>query len=255
MAKIAIGYRDRVQEATISATSERAGLPASNVATAQPSQIWRTVGGVTTAQLLIDFGAAVSIGYVYVGNTNMSQTGTLRIRLSAASNLSSPLYDSTALDAGVEAEYRCTFRTFTAVSARYLGLDFADAALSYLDVGRVMAGPCFRPEYNFAYGAKREHGDASVRTISENGNDYILRGVYRRGISFTLPAITTAEWEAHGEPMLRLNGSHLDVVVCLDPGASNIGRDTFAGLLEELPAWEMNFPGHNTASFRLMHRV
>ena len=179
----------------------------------------------------------------------------MRIRLSASSTLSSPLYDSGVAVAGVAPEYRCTFKTFTTAVARYLGLNFADASLPNIDVGRVIAGTCFRPSYNFSYGAKREHGDTSIRTVSENGNDYVLRGVYRRGISFTLPAVTIAEWAAHGEPLLRLAGVHQDVVICLDPSSSNIGRDTFAGLLEELPAWEMFFPGYDTASFRLMHRV
>lgn len=211
---------------------------------------------MTSTYLQADFGAAVSIGCICLGNTNLSAAGTWRIRLSANADMSSPGYDSTAVAAGVDPAFRLAVLFLASpVSRRYLRVDLSDGSLPHLEAGRLFAGAAFKPVHNFQFGAKREYPDQSRRFQSESGNDYVLRGSIRRAVAFTLPAVTTAEWEATLEPLLRLSGTSADVLVCLDPASSNLGRDTYLGLLDEIPAYEMNFPGHGTTSFRLAHRI
>ncbi len=204
----------------------------------------------------MDFGAAVSIGCIYLGNTNLSAAGTWRIRLSVNADMSSPGYDSTTVVAGVDPAFRLAVLFLASpVSRRYLRVDLSDGSLPHLEVGRLFAGAAFKPTHNFQFGAKREIRDWSRRFSSETGNDYVLRGSVQRAVSFSLSAVTTAEWEASLEPMLRLSGTSADVLVCLDPASSNVGRDTYFGLLDEIPAYEMNFPGHGSANFRVAHRL
>lgn len=178
------------------------------------------------------------------------------MRLSANADMSSPGYDSAVGLAGVDPVYRLSVLFLpAAVSRRHLQIDLSDGSLPYLEAGRLFAGTAFKPTYNFQYGIKRSHRSWGKRFQSESGNDYVLRGSMQRAVSFSLAAVTTAEWEASLEPMLRLSGTEADVLVCLDPESANPGRDTYLGLLDEIPDYEMNFPGHGSVSFRLTHRI
>jgi hypothetical protein len=256
LANVALGYRNRVTGATVTSDSERTGNPASNAATAQPSQVWRSASGTTAAYLQVDFGASVAIGAIAAINTNVTSAGTIRYRLSDNADMSSAGYDSTALESGTAIEYRLAANFLpSTVTRRYLRVDFSDATLSFVDCGKLFAGPSFRPAIGYQFGIQRLSEDMSRRFKSEDGNDYVLRGTYRRGVAFTMPAVTTTEWENSLEPLIRLSGLNEDVLVCVDPSSTNIGRDTYVGLMDEMPAWERNFPGYGTTSFRVWHRV
>lgn len=256
MANVTLGYRNRVTGATVTSNSERTGNAASNAATAQPSQVWRSASATTAAYLQVDFGSSVAIGAIAAINTNVTSAGTIRYRLSDNADMSSPGYDSTALASGTAIEYRLAVRVLTStITRRYLRVDFSDATLTFVDCGKLWAGPVFKPTYNYSFGVQRIGQDMSRRFQSEDGNDYVLRGTYRRGVQFTLPAVTTAEWETSLESLIRLSGLNDDVLVCLDSASSNLGRDSYIGLMDEMPAYEADFPGLGTSSFRVWHRV
>ena len=221
-------------------------------------QVWRSVAGVTSAYLLVDLGASYSIGGVYAGNINLSGSGTWRVRLSTAdaTGAAGDAHDSTATATGISTEYRLAVRIFSAAATgRYLRIDLSDATLTHLEVGLLWAGTVFKPGKNFAFGAQRGYIDHSRRSNGSDGQHWVTRGSRQRYVRFSLPAITTSEATVSGEVLSRKAGTSDDVLVCLDSASSNIGRETFLGLLDEVPAWEMSFPGYESASFQVVQRL
>lgn len=225
---------------------------------AHHGQVWRSLAGTTAAYLLVDLGASYSIGGVYLGNHNLSGSGTWRVRLSTAdaTGATGDAHDSTATATGISTEYRLAVRIFSAAATgRYLRIDLSDATLTHLEVGRLWAGTVFKPTRNFQFGAQRGYIDNSRRSRGSDGQDWVTRGSRQRYVRFTLGAVTTAEAEASGEVLSRTAGTSSDVLVCLDSAATNIGRQTYLGLLDEVPAWEMAFPGIEAASFQVVQRL
>jgi hypothetical protein len=258
LANIAIGYEDRVRGGTVTASSERAGAGASHVQTFHHGQTWRTLTGVTSASLLIDLGSTYTIGGVYLGNHNLTATGTWRVRFSTvdATGLAGNAHDSGVISTGIDVDLRMAVRIFTAnVSGRYLHFLLSDAAVSNLELGRVWAGPVFKPARNFSFGATRGYIDHSTVQPGGEGTQWVTRGARQPYCTFALPAVTSSEVEISGMQLIRKSGISEEVLVCLDSDATSIGQWTYLGLLEDVPAWEMNFPGRQTATFRVRQRM
>lgn len=258
MAKIIIGHSDRILDKFVQASSFALGYPPENVGTSQPSQPWRTQNGVTSAYFLLDFGSLQSIDCVAAIATNLSAAATWRVRLSTVDTTGAAgnAHDSGIISAGINTTYRMAVRVFSSTaSGRYFRIDFTDASLPYLEIGRAFAGVAFKPTTNFAFGARYEFTDHSKRFDGEGGRSWILRDAVQRGVSFTLDWVTDAERNSHGFNLAVFNGRFRDVLIVLDPASTDLGRDSIFGLLEEAPAWEMHFPGYNTSSFRVMERM
>lgn len=258
MARIAIGYRDRVAGSALTAGSALVTLPAANLGTAQLRKVWRSGPGVTSTYILADLGAAVAIGGVALMGCNLTAVATWRVRLSTAdaTGAAGDAHDSTTIGAGVDPDYRMAVLLLAAAATgRYLRVDLTDASLSYLEAGVLWAGTVWKPERNYRFGAQLPYRDHSKRFPGDDGQVWILRGSLQRGVAFTLPAVLHSERDADGLAMLRHNGLHRDVLVVTDPDASNLGRASVYGLLDELPAYENTSPDRNSASFRVMERL
>jgi hypothetical protein len=258
LATLALGYEDRVRNGTVTASSARAGAGAVNVQSVHHGQEWRTLATVTAAYLLVDFGASYSIGGVYLGNHNLSGSGTWRVRLSTAdaTGAAGDAHDSTAVSTGISTDLRLAVRILSAnVTARYLRVDLSDATLPNLSVGRLWAGKVWKPANNFEFGAQRGYIDHSFVQPGGDGQQWVSRGSRQPWCRFNLPAATSAEVVADGMQLIRKSGTSEEVLVCLDPAASDIGHWTYLGLLTEVPAWQMNFPGREAASFEVRQRL
>ncbi len=253
-----MGYGDRVAGAAITAGSARPGLPGANVGTPLTGQVWRSQAAVTASYLLADLGAQYPIGAVYMGAHNLTATGTWRVRLSTvdATGAAGNAHDSTAIPTGISVAYGIAVRIFSApATGRYLRIDLSDAAVPYLEVGRLWAGKAFTPAIGYEFGASRLSRDFSRKSQGNDGQDWVLRASIQRGLSFSLPAITTTEATADGEAIVKQVGTSQDMLVCLNPTATDIGRETYLGLCDEPSAWEVSFPGHEKTSFRIWHRI
>jgi hypothetical protein len=242
MAKIAIGYRDRIADAVaISASSALSSLPAANLATPHLTRVWRTATGITTADIIVDLGAVYATGWTALANLNLSTTGTIRVRASATNPdvSSSLLYDSDTLSPAIDPAYRLFVHLFAggSVSVRYLRLTLADPTLSHLQAGRWWAGRVLQsPRSSYDYGWQMLARDLSVRSVSETGQVYVEQRGIQRGVRLTLPSLTEADRQSHAEILQRLTSVGDDVMVMRDPDANNLARETIIGLLEELPA-------------------
>ena len=256
MANLVIGYGDRVAGGTVTASSQLASLPAIHLLDAHLSpKVWR--GTANTAQLIFDFGAAVAIGALALLGTNMTAAGTVRVRLSAASNLGSPTYDTGAapVPAGVDPRYRHLIHLLPAPAVgRYLGLDLTDVTLAYLQAGRGWAGTVWRPTRNYQFNAVKGWNDTTRAAVAESGQIWLERGVTTRTRKFRLQAITQAEAEGVLEdwaPTARRE----DVLVVFNPDSANLGRDSIFGLITDGLEAEHGGPRRHGLSLRITERV
>lgn len=208
-----------IDSATITAHSTERNATYTAAENVQDMQLSKSYQAALTSGMVIDFdfGAQKIIDTVAVLDHNLNQsTGTIRVRLSNASNFSTTVYDSTALAAwptvevfgfiawgdfhwgGVlsgdaTADYTISFFKVLsqAVQARYMRIEMDNAQTgdSFINIGRVFAGPSYRPTNSMALGWEISWVDDSVVTKSLNGNTFIDEKPRYRRLSFTLPAL------------------------------------------------------------------
>jgi len=193
---------------------------AENIQTMQLAESY-VANSASAAYLEIDFGQSRIIDTVAVLGHNLVQSGsTIRVRLSTVSDFATTVYDSTAVAAwptveefgylaygefhwgGIlssEAAVDYTISFFKvlsqAVQARYMRVDLAvsPAQTNNIEVGRVFAGPSYRPTNNMAYGWSIGWVDDSVVTKSRSGNVFIDERPRYRRLSFDLVALPEDE--------------------------------------------------------------
>lgn len=232
---------------TLTVDDEVATLPAINLQDQQIVKIWRNTQ--TSAQIDVDFGQQRIIDFMALIRHNISQTGTIRWRLSAVSDFSTTVYDSGTIDAWpiveefgtlpwgvfqwggrlnpeVAAEYTISsFDVLTsAVQARYLRIDISDSlnADGYLQAGRLIAGPSYRPSVNYANGVQFEFVDESRITKSRGGQTFVDEVERYRVMRFEL--INLPENEMFGNvfnSIDRLRGVSKDILVIPQPAKSS----------------------------------
>lgn len=232
---------------TLTVDDEVATLPASNLQDQQIVKIWRNTQ--TSAQIDVDFGQQRIVDFMALIRHNISQTGTIRWRLSAVSDFSTTVYDSGTIDAWpiveefgtlpwgvfqwggrlnpeVAAEYTISsFDVLTsAVQARYLRIDISDSlnADGYLQAGRLIAGPSYRPSVNYANGVQFEFVDESRITKSRGGQTFVDEVERYRVMRFEL--INLPENEMFGNvfnSIDRLRGVSKDILVIPQPAKSS----------------------------------
>lgn len=220
MSSIIISSQNRIDDASsISADSEVATLPITNVQDRQLVKVYRS-DATTTVQIDVDFGAGKVIDFMAIIRHNISQTGTIRFRLANVSDFSTTVYDSGTVDAWplveefgtlpwgvfswggflnptVAADY--TISSFdvldTPTVARYFRIDIVDGdnADGYIEIGRMVCGPAYRPSTNYAFGAEFEFVDESRVVKSRGGQTFIDEVERFRRVTFELLNIPEAE--------------------------------------------------------------
>lgn len=84
---------------SVTATSEKPSNPATQLRRQYYSSSWRSVDGITTATLIFDLGAAVSVNYVALAGCRCSKNVIKTVVLSNHADLSIPLATSGAVAA------------------------------------------------------------------------------------------------------------------------------------------------------------
>lgn len=198
MSKMMISSTNRIDDATsLTADDEVAALPIANVQNPQITKVFRNTQ--TTAEITVDFGQERVVDFVAVIRHNMTQNGKFRVRLSNAADFSTTERDTGLVDAwpiveefgvlpwGVfnwggflsvteAVDYTISsFDVFDTVSARYLKINLSDTTNTdgYLQVGRLICGPAYRPSINYAFGVELEFVDESRVTKSRGGQTFV----------------------------------------------------------------------------------
>lgn len=237
MAKIVMVYRNLADAGTVSADDAVSTMPAANVQEARVSKKWRAAVDDTALQL--DFGAATDIDCVAILGLNLTAAATARVKFSTINSTGdASVYDSGLLDpAGVDSFYGSFFHLAAqSYSARYVRVELTDAALDYIEAGRLVVGLAWRPEHNFEVGYARYSLDSSSVVEAESGEEWVNVKAARRAVRLQMAAVSQAEIDAHLDPMIAYAGRSRQVLVCLDPAASNLGRETFFGRMQAAPS-------------------
>ena len=227
----------------ITADNEVATLPVANLQDRQIVKVWRSAQ--TTAQIDVDFGAGKVVNFAALVKHNISQSVTIRWRLSDASDFSTTVYDSGVVDAwpiveefgtlpwGVftwggylnpEVAANYTISTFdvlsAAVQARYLRIDISDPtnADGFLQAGRLISGPVYEPSINYSNGVEFEFIDESRITKSRGGQTFVDEVDRFRRMRFELVNIPEAELFGNIFNQIdRLRGVAQDILVIPQP--------------------------------------
>lgn len=161
---LAIGYANRADGKTITATTAATGYAASNLNSPRQATSWRSTTGSLTAQTLIaDLSSAQDIDLIALLGFNGEDDATGSYTTSENSDLSSPEYGATSAaswdattwpylvdDAGPYGRNLIHFPG-TTKNSRYIGITLADSGNpdNYLS-GRVFwTGPIFQPAESF----------------------------------------------------------------------------------------------------------
>jgi hypothetical protein len=92
MSNMIIGAVNYVDGGTLTVDDEVASLPGTYLQDRQIVRVWRNTQ--LTAQIDVDFGQGRIVDFVALIKNNISTTGTIRWRLSNASDFSTTVYDS-----------------------------------------------------------------------------------------------------------------------------------------------------------------
>jgi len=218
-------------------------LPITNLQDRQIVKIWRN--SQTTAQIDMGFGQGRIVDFVALIKHTISQTGKIRYRLSNVSDFSSTEYDSGLIDAWpiveefgtlpwgvfswggylnitIAAEYTISsFNVLTSpVQARYLRIDISDPDNTdgYLQAGRLIAGPAYKPSINYANGVQFEFVDESRITKSRGGQTFVDEVERFRRIRFELINLPENEmFQNVFNAIDRLRGVAQDILVIPQP--------------------------------------
>lgn len=231
--------------ATVAASSEAAGLPATNLQNVQPRKKWRSGG--TSAYLLVTYSVGVACtAFALVGH-NLSGSATVRIRgaNSLAALTAAPVYDSGVVSAwpvtGKPSDTSWPQHTLlkkfsNSTALTYWRIDLADSApvTTYLEAGRLALGACWQPSINFDLSGTPIGFDISdVQTKSAYGGMFTERRTASPPRIFEIAIYALNKREAFDGifEIQRLRGMWGDVICCLDPAeTTDLHRMTMQGV-------------------------
>jgi hypothetical protein len=184
-------YTNRIDASgvTISATSEQTDLPASNVANAQRTRVWRTGTSTATERIVFDFGSAVSITSVVLLDHTLTSgdaaAGDIKVKFNTSDSWASPAASETLTYAA-----DTIYKVFNSQSYRYAAVEFVKASAGVTrDIGRIYLGTYVTFDRDPDRGSLVEEPvDLSSSQMMAGGQTYTwARDTYRDvGMTFTL---------------------------------------------------------------------
>lgn len=207
-------------------TTAIAALPLSNLLDPQPRirTRWTTPTGIA---VWIDLGASVEVSCVALIGTTLGFFGgspTVRVRLSDDVGFATAAWDTGAIDPETDAYSNGNFIAVhaTSATARHLRVDIEDASASLVDVGRIVAGPLWRPSHSWTYGAQEGRLILDKRARNaDTGTEFPVPAVFNpRQATFQLPVLSTTEARTQWREMLDTLGGVGDALWLPDDGLS-----------------------------------
>lgn len=267
MSNLIIASRDHVESGTMTTGSEVASLPASNLQTQSPGELWRTDSMLEAdTWAAVDFGGRKYVSVVSLINHNLTQ-GVAQIRVRLADDApvgevgSTSVYDSGWFDpwptvepfgelnwgvmrwGGILTQEELAERNVsahhvlaTSKIAQHLRIDITDTAneAGYLQAGRLFAGVGWEAIVNMGRDWSVQVIDNSPKQRSAGNVVHSNpRPTYRR-VDLRLQWMTESEAYNQAMELDQLIGHTGEVVVLPKPDDTNyIYRHGIHGVLEE----------------------
>lgn len=217
----------------ITASSEIAARPVTNLLDDHGGNYWQTADAVTDAWFDVDAGEPVTWRAFGIFRTNLTTAATWRITLGSTKGGAS-IYDSGTISAGIVAGYNQALHVASADQlARWCRVRIIDDDNpdTFLRVGLAFAGPIFRPGINIAYGWSIGRDDRSRMLVSRGGQKWPIDGPSPRIIDFSLEFQTDAEVFDDLLELDRLQGITGNVLAIPRPDGSHVGKEAVFGTL------------------------
>ena len=241
-------------------------LPLSNVVDPQPRvrARWTTTTGI---QIWGDFGSSVEISCFALIGTTLGFWGgstTVRVQISDDPGFATAAWDTGTVSPATDAysNGNVVLVHATRSTGRYLFVEIDDPDAEVVDVGRLMAGPLWRPTYSFAYGMREGRMILDRRDRNPHtGAEFPVAAVYNpRQALFDLPYVSPADAKAEWRTMLDALGAVGDVLWIPDDGLSQAElnrRSIFGSAVAPGESALLQRAGflHHTRSFALTERV
>jgi hypothetical protein len=225
---------NRVDAATVTASSEAATLPASYVANPKRWLYWRSL---TTAPYLdFDFGANVALDLVALfGMGSFAAADTLHLKLSTVAAGGTDVDGVGPVACNVVQGYAQYGYIFPATrTARYLRIAFATAAAR--DLRRAWAGPLDRFTRTWDYGSPEQAEDGTaVERAPTTGAEFADPGILGRRRTFELNSMTSGDHDLLRAAIKRVGVGQKQIVAVPDT-AGDLARDMILGLVAEPPS-------------------
>lgn len=262
MGAMLIAFRNYADGGALSGGRWTDGLPLANLAERQPSRLARTRSAAPEdTRIALDIGGSRPISVVALLRHNLTQAGRWRVAIGDDPGLAAPTRDSGFADiwptivpfgVGAWGEFRWGGKLDPAEAGAY-GIDglvlFSppargrhvlvelrdpDNPAGFLQAGRLIVAPAWRPSVNLQYGWSIEQVDESRSVKSRGGQVYIDRRPKFRRLSFSLDHLEADEMFGHAYELDRLKGRGGDVLAAIDPeDARHRHRHSVYGMLAE----------------------
>jgi hypothetical protein len=262
MANMLIAYRNHADDGVLSGGSWTTGLPLSNLASRQPSQMARSVDLAPASTIIdLDIAKAGTVAFLGLLRHNLTQKGKWRIMLSDDPGFATPVHDTGFIDiwpaitpfgVGDWGEFLWGgkldpllagtygidgFHVLAgSIRCRYVRIELSDSdnTAGYLEAGRLIVAPAWQPTVNLPYGWSIEQVDRSRSVRSRGGQTYVDQHPKFRRLSFTLEHLGADEMFGNAYELERLKGKSGDILVIVDPDdTQHRHRHAVYGLLAE----------------------
>lgn len=223
--------------ATATASSEASSdLAASNVLTANPSEIWRSTG-VASEWLKFDQGSAVQITCIGLFNFNFTSSATITLEGNASDSWGAPTYSqalSLVTDSDSVVLKRLVF--FLDETFRWWRITFADAGNSdgYLQIGRVAAGIYYEPPRDIRGNYRFRGADPSVRDRVPGAYVPAVSRRRFRTVDVSFPYITQAQNDKLFAIFSKI-GNEQPLIVSVNPTGRATEDSMYCTLETDLP--------------------
>ncbi len=179
---------ETTKDSVIAANSADVNYPVANVLDSRLTKVYRTDAN-TTAEIVLNAGAAVTVSGIAIANHNISSGATIKIQGNATESWSSPSVDESITFASGIIKH-----TFTEASYQYWRIQIVDAGNSdgYIEIGRSWVGKVFTtPGISKTVSDSRKSN--SAKSISVSGQSYQDVRYFNSMISVKIPRLTHAE--------------------------------------------------------------
>lgn len=246
-----------VDRGTVTASSEVATMPATNLQNQQRTRVWRSdgsQGGVVSLDITLAAGEE-NVSGIAVVDHNLSLAGTIRIQgWTDALDGAAQVVDETLLSYAPVAAFGdglfgdglfggyepigplvsysprnylrvITFLQLTAETpAKYWRITLADSSVSYFQLGRVFIGKAWQPVTNFSWGARLYREATSKSRESRGGQHYINPRPGRMVMEFDLDWLQGNDKQKLWALYLAVE-NHKPVIVVQRPGSDTFNQE------------------------------
>jgi hypothetical protein len=211
-------------------------MSTANLLTPHVSERWRSQLG--TAWFVLDLGSSQSVDTVMLRGMTLGASSTARVRLSSSDSTGAAgdVSDSGSLTSGASTYFDLDYGALVYLlsapaNCRYVRIDLTDPDAAYVEAGALLAGLREQFDVNFSVGSGITTIDRSRKASSSGGQTLTWNDNQYRQIALTFDWINATQRYGVLERMLRVNGTHKNVLLITDLASTNLARDSIFGLV------------------------